>query len=257
MAPSDTSRADGSASTLAAAMDLAGWPGEERRNPPRSDRHHLILGALAAAIRDQVEVRFADRRDLAVLDVGCGDKPYLPLVAAHAVSYRGLDPVDGPYVDDVGAADDMPYEDSTFDLVLCTQVLEHVPQPGPVISELHRVLKPGGVALASTHGVHVYHPSPEDLWRWTHAGLYELFTRTGNWTDVEVIPNRNAIGCLSALIAWYLDGELSRRGWERSRRLVLTALNSVGAFLDDRYPPTLRVPSAGSLSANYLVVATK
>ena len=41
-------------------------------------------------------------------------------------------------------ADDLPVDDESFDAVLLTQVLEHVPEPGPVLSELRRVLRPGG-----------------------------------------------------------------------------------------------------------------
>jgi ubiquinone/menaquinone biosynthesis C-methylase UbiE len=42
----------------------------------------------------------------------------------------------------------IPVPDSTYDLVLCTQVMEHVPDPLGVLREFHRVLKPGGQALA-------------------------------------------------------------------------------------------------------------
>ena len=65
----------------------------------------------------------------------------------------------------------LPVEDSSFDVVLCTQVLEHCDDPDQAVRELRRVTRPGGRVLASTHGVQVYHPSPEDYWRWTHTGL--------------------------------------------------------------------------------------
>ena len=108
------------------------------------------------------------------------------------MSYHGLDPVPGPHVDDVGSAEALPYADGEFDVVLCTQVLEHVVEPASVFAEIRRVLVPGGVALVSTHGVYVYHPSPpeegHDYWRWTHRGLERQFAATGRWDDLRVLP---------------------------------------------------------------------
>ncbi|RPH55393.1 MAG: methyltransferase domain-containing protein, partial [Acidobacteria bacterium] len=60
-------------------------------------------------------------------------------------------------------------------------LLEHVEDPARAVRELHRVTSPGGRVLASTHGVQVYHPSPTDYWRWTHAGLERLFRQNADW----------------------------------------------------------------------------
>ena len=56
---------------------------------------------------------------------------------------------------------------TSFDAVLSTQVLEHVADPGALPAERFRVLRPGGRLLLSTHGIFVYHPDPDDYWRWT------------------------------------------------------------------------------------------
>jgi SAM-dependent methyltransferase len=248
------------AEPLARRLDLDAWPGRDRRNPRRSDRNYLVLSALSRAIAAQVERRFAGRTDLRVLDVGCGAKPYLPLVAERAASYRGLDSEPGPFVDDVGPAEELPYDDESFDLVLCTQVLEHLFEPAAAVREIHRVLAPGGCALVSTHGVHVYHPDPppdQDFWRWTHSGLARLFRTSADWADLDVVPNRNVIACLAALTCWYLDGQAKRLRVGRLGGIAIATINAVAEWLDERYPPTLRVPNAGSLSANYLVAAAK
>jgi SAM-dependent methyltransferase len=145
--------------------------------------------------------------------------------------------------------------------VLCTQVLEHLPEPGAAISEIHRVLRTGGVGLISTHGVHVFHPDPpgsgQDYWRWTHAGLEKLFRDTSPWSRIEVEAQGDVITCVATLFLWYLDGAMSHRLLQPARRALVAAVNVVAHFLDARYPATLRVPAPGSLTANYLLTATK
>lgn len=260
----ETTRTDDSSGThepLSARLDLAAWPGRERRAPTRADRAYLTLGTLARQIGDQVDRRYAGRRDLRVLDVGCGAKPYLPLVAHRASSYRGIDSVPGPYVDDVGSAEDLPYADGSFDLVLCTQVLEHLHRPEAALAEIHRVLAPGGTALCSTHGVYLYHPDPpgsgQDFWRWTHSGLELLFRRAGSWRQLDVLPQGDVVVLLATLVCWHLDGLFARLRLRRLGRAAISAVNALAERLDPRFPPTIRHPEPGSLVGNYLVAATK
>jgi SAM-dependent methyltransferase len=65
-----------------------------------------------------------------------------------------LDPrvLHNPLLDDarVGSAEDIPYADGSFELVVCNNVLEHLPDPGRAFREVARVLRPGGAFLAKT-----------------------------------------------------------------------------------------------------------
>lgn len=64
-----------------------------------------------------------------------------------------------------------------FDIVLCTEVLEHVLQPFDAVKEIHRILKPGGVALITTpYNFRIHGPLP-DCWRFTEHGLRALFSK--------------------------------------------------------------------------------
>jgi SAM-dependent methyltransferase len=240
---------------------VAGWPGVERRSPRRSDPHYLVLAPLARQIEAAISTALAGRQDARVLDIGCGGKPYLPFAAPYAASYCGIDSAPGPLVDLVVAAEELPFEDASFDLVLCTQVLEHVQDPAATLAEIHRVLAPGGAALVSTHGVFLYHPDPgdsdQDYWRWTHSGLRKAIARAGDWERLEVEASGDVVACLAYIAAQFVDELGQRIGWGQLRRAMLAALNSTAERLDARFPPRVRFPAPGSLSANYLVTAVK
>jgi SAM-dependent methyltransferase len=238
---------------------IEAWPGRERRVPSRRSPDYLVLAPLAAQLAAEAARHCTGRSDLAVVDIGCGEKPYYPLFAGHAATYRGFDVEPGPVVDDVGVAEKLPYEDGAFDVALCTQVLEHADDPSAVVGEIHRVLKPGGLALVSTHGAFVFHPTPppeRDFWRWTHAGLQRLFRASGEWADVRVQANGEYVSCVFYLFCRLLGWPLGAVP-ARARGLVYAAVNGAAELIERRLPDALRVPNPGSLTANYLVAARK
>lgn len=231
------------------------WPGEDRRRPRRSSATWVVRSALAAWLEVEA-VASAVRlgRPYRVLDVGCGPKPYLPFFAPHAVEYVGVDIAGNPVADLEGRVEDLPVGDESFDMVLCTQVLEHCDDPAAAVREFRRVVAPGGVVLASTHGVQVYHPSPQDLWRWTHEGLRRLFEGGGEWDSLIVRPGAGSASCLAMLLATYVEIGLRRVHAKRLAKGPVTLVNSVGATLDRRVS-LLREPVPGSLVANLHVTA--
>lgn len=66
---------------------------------------------------------------------------------------------------------DLRFPDATFDAAVCVDVLNHVPRPDKAISELHRVLKPGGEIWVQLPFLFPYAPHPVDLWRVSPDGL--------------------------------------------------------------------------------------
>jgi SAM-dependent methyltransferase len=78
-------------------------------------------------------------------------------------------------------------ESDSFDTVLCTQVLEHVPRPWDAMGELRRVLAPGGILVLSVPHLSVIHEAPHDFYRYTRFGIEALCEQAG-LEIVELVP---------------------------------------------------------------------
>ena len=116
-----------------------------------------------------------------LLDIGCGEKPYLDIFSSHTVSYTGIDIPQSLHkkdaVDIFANAHHLPFKKDTFDTVLCLEILEHVKQPLEVLKEIYRVLKPGCVLVLSAPQNYWLHNDPEDLYRFSQQGLTETVQR--------------------------------------------------------------------------------
>jgi SAM-dependent methyltransferase len=69
----------------------------------------------------------------------------------------------------------LPFPSGTFDLCVCTAVLEHVPDPYFLVQEMRRVLKPGGRVHAAIPFLQPFHAAPNDYQRYTEVGIRHLF----------------------------------------------------------------------------------
>lgn len=118
----------------------------------------------------------------ALLDVGCGTKPYQALFDVD--KYIGLD-IDSDFARKRGFADYyydgilFPFPDQEFDAVLCNQVLEHVFNPDHFLCEINRVMKPSAKMLLTVPFVWDEHEQPYDYARYSSFGLKALLERNG------------------------------------------------------------------------------
>jgi SAM-dependent methyltransferase len=130
--------------------------------------------------------KIAGKYDLSILDVGCGMKPYevfFKKEGGRRVTYIGIDQNSNTAADVIAVGENIPFRTGSFEIVLCTQVLEHTRNPERVLEEIHRVLVNGGVLLISTHGVWIEGHELPDLWRWTLSGLIRLLQLSGYKVD--------------------------------------------------------------------------
>jgi SAM-dependent methyltransferase len=85
-------------------------------------------------------------------------------------TYIGCDAVAGPNVDQVEDIHSLSFADDSVGTVVCVETLEHVADPHRGVREIHRVLKPGGVAILTSVMFLTIHETP-DYWRFTPDGF--------------------------------------------------------------------------------------
>lgn len=168
----------------------SGRPPDVHR-PSIGHRYRHYIQELAATIEDVSRDLNVDEGS-SLLDYGCAEIPYRYLFPDET-DYVAAD-IAGNAKADLDIRDDgtLPVEDGSFDAAISTQVLEHVTDPRVYLSECARALRPGGRLMLSTHGIFVYHPDPDDYWRWTCAGMRAEIERSG----LKVIRLEGVIGLL-------------------------------------------------------------
>jgi SAM-dependent methyltransferase len=168
-----------------------------------------------------------------ILDSGCGSMPYKEFILKNdkVRDYVGLDIDSGLNYEDViadvlwdGSA--MPFENNTFDIVISTEVLEHVPNPDAYLMEVRRVLKPGGMFFFTVPFLMSLHEVPNDYYRYTPFALEMIFERNG-FTDVEIKP----MGGYNAAIAQMLGLWVNMYLWGKKKKLMRVIAKPVINFL--------------------------
>jgi len=150
----------------------------QRNNPKIWDPRFYYLRILKQSLESVFQREFADRTTL--LDYGCGASPYYDYITNLGVKYLRADLKENPNIDFEIISNILPnIPDNSLDYVLSTQVLEHVEDYSIYLKEAYRVLKPGGKLVLSTHGYWMFHPDPNDFWRWTSQGLNKIILEAG------------------------------------------------------------------------------
>lgn len=140
-----------------------------------------------------------------VLDVGAGSCPYHKLfahceyrtqdfqqLADEQLRHGGYGRID--YVCDAAA---IPVSDSSFDVVICTEVLEHVGEPLKLIQELSRILNPGGMLLLTAPLGSGIHQEPHHYYGGFTPYWYRRFLPEQGFEQLSVEPNEGSFSFFS------------------------------------------------------------
>jgi len=144
---------------------LGWWPGVRAILDPENRRIPTFL-------REEAEKLPAGAR---VLDAGAGRRPYATIFDRQ--HYESCDMPGGFYEqrhDFECLLDAIPRPDASYDAIINTQVLEHVPDPLAALREMNRVLKPGGHLLLTVPLTAPLHGEPWHFFHFTHYAIREL-----------------------------------------------------------------------------------
>jgi SAM-dependent methyltransferase len=136
-----------------------------------------------------------------VLDVGAGSAPYRTLF--EGCDYKTQDFVQlqpeqlryGGYasIDFVSEADAIPVPDASFEVILCTEVLEHVSQPINVIKEFGRILAPGGRLILTAPLGSGIHQEPYHFYGGYTPYWYRRFLTEAGFQSIEISANAGTL----------------------------------------------------------------
>lgn len=143
-------------------------------------------------------------RGLRILDAGAGEAPYRDCCAGQEYVTQDFAQYDGQgdgvglqtgswdqtKIDVVSDIVSIPVPDASFDVVICTEVFEHIPDPLAALRELTRVLKKGGTLIVTAPFASMTHFAPYHFFTGFSRYFYEEhFVRRNGYALLEVTPN--------------------------------------------------------------------
>ena len=171
----------------------------------------------------------AKSEDSLMLDLGCGKAVHKEVAERAGFEWVGLD-YEAPEAPILGDAQALPFEDNTFDFILCVTVIQYVQFPFAMVREANRVLKPSGKLIGTvaflepSHGTSFYH--------YSHLGTYNLL-KHGGFEVEKVAPSKewSVLRALASMGMFFrmprglaqtivLPLELFHRLWWRTGELV-------------------------------------
>jgi ubiquinone/menaquinone biosynthesis C-methylase UbiE len=174
---------------------------------------------------------FDQARGKRVLEIGCGNGADGAMFALHGARYLGVDVtaealratrehfaaegLEGSFQEE--NAEQLGFDDACFDVVYSFGVLHHTPDPAAAVAEVHRVLKPGGVAKVMLYHRHSFNYYVRILGYMRARVAWKLLSRIHRWhRDRERLRSRHLTGLRGNASAqvWELHyGNFLREGW--------------------------------------------
>ena len=143
---------------------------------------------------------------------------YIGGAGRRVEGYLNLDLFAMPGVDVAADAQSLPFRSGLFARIECDAVLEHVRDPAQVMSEMRRVLAPGGYLHLVTPFCHPFHEYPKDYRRFTLDGLKEL---SAGMSVVAEGWRTGPAATLLVVVVEFAKGLLPWRWWRAAAHVSL------------------------------------
>ena len=171
----------------------------------------VTLNRMAATA---VLAQHADLLSGVVLELGVGEHPFARSATTVSVD---IDPTFG--CDVCGDAHALPFAAASFDTVVASQVFEHLHTPGLALSEVARVLQPGGHLLLAMPFLYFLHQVPHDYQRLTRYGLERLFGDQPFDIEIQAFGGR-VPAALDLIFTSTPSSSVPRRAMRKLRKAV-------------------------------------
>lgn len=165
------------------------------------------LNAVAEDLYSEMESTLGDNSR--ILIVGCGEGGEgIEGLSSHYLENNtyGVDVRDTTFADFLGDAHRLPFKDGAFDGIVCQAMLEHVPDYQSVLTEMKRILRPGGLFYLDVPFIQGYHALPTDYHRFTLEELRNIFS---DYKEISAGASKGPTSTLVWVLCEYLAYVLS------------------------------------------------
>lgn len=153
--------------------------------------------------RDRLEAMLSEygSNSTKILDLGSGNSPYQKFFP-NAIRVDFEKDLTTTVIAD---AQNLPFKNNSFNLIICTEVLEHLENPAKAAAEMKRILKIGGRLILTTRFIFPIHNSPHDFFRFTKYGLRNIFSSWRIDTIREDTTELETIGIIFQRLAFQTE----------------------------------------------------
>lgn len=148
----------------------------ERLEPKLCDYSYFVTAGLRKIINRFINLAKRKKKPLHILDLGCGYKPFRTLFSKKD-NYIGVDISENSYADVIADSQNLPFKDNLFDVIICSEIIEHCSNEYKLIKEIRRVSKNQTLVYISLPFIFPLHGVPEDFNRFTKYKLKALFQK--------------------------------------------------------------------------------
>lgn len=195
---------------------------------------YFVIKHLEVFLTNSVNTYIRD--GMVVADIGCGEQPLRDLVESKGGKYIGIDISQNTKknIDVIASITNIPLEDNVFDCILCTEVLEHVPDTHSAFVEMKRLMKINGHLIITTPFCYPLHEEPYDYVRLTHHCMLAEAT-ANNLSVVSIQKSGNELEAIATILSNMLRPINSKSFivtiYYLPFRLIINTLTSVISYI--------------------------